>query len=282
MRSVGRGFSNAYLQPPQATVNGDAPAASTDDVNKEGAKSDMGGIMIQQPTRQTDAPSNNKMPARFANQSGGLTTLSGGSIDSDLSKIMNTLNANKGDDQFDPVRQKIADYQQQLADQKKMNAYSALAQAGFGMAASPSPYAAQAIGEGGLTGLKAYDALQQQNNADQQTGLGLQERLGESEESRQQNRLQTAATMYDALSRNRMMAPYYEARANNYGGQGNDRNITALVAASKAWDADPRNFGKPFPYQSQLDAAMSTMGNSYGNMANQPNQANQPDPLGIR
>lgn len=76
-----------------------------------------------------------------------------------------------------PTAPQVASAQPQPASQPQGvqppasgNPWTALMAAGFGMAASPSPFLGEAIGQGGLRGLQAYDQSTQEAQRQQQQG----------------------------------------------------------------------------------------------------------------
>ena len=88
---------------------------------------------------------------------------------------------------FDALMKNIED---QAAEAKKsgdMNKYLALMQAGFGMMASTSPYAAAGIGQGAMTGIGTYAGLQKETQAQERAltsaRLGLAKAKASQEEA---------------------------------------------------------------------------------------------------
>jgi hypothetical protein len=209
LRSVGHFFDpNAIDAPPPSPAAPPSPesVAAGQAGAVIGGPTGLSAPMPAPPQRgaQAGAASNNKatQPRQPTNQDGN----------SDFLSILRTLQENRGPDYFSGYAKQLQDYKDQLAAQRKQNAWQGLAAMGFGMAASPSPYFAQAVGQGGLAGLKEYSDLQKQQQTGELAQLGLGEKLGANEEAREQTRLGTAATMYDAQQRAKELGILYGQR----------------------------------------------------------------------
>lgn len=64
-----------------------------------------------------------------------------------------------------PFREQFAAERERLKKGEEQNKWQAIMQLGLGMLASRSPYALQALGEGGIQGLQMYQAAQQRDDA---------------------------------------------------------------------------------------------------------------------
>lgn len=161
-----------------------------------------------------------------------------------------------------PIKERLAQYEQEAADQKKYAIPDALVQAGLGMMAGKSQYALQNIGEGGAAGLAALRESRKLDRAAQDKLLAAQSDMAKSRIALEKGDEQTAAALANqgrqeqqAAAQFNLLGQYYAgsnaaqmaqanaamARANAVGGAGSsDKHLAVLTRVRGLLNQDPQ------------------------------------------
>lgn len=107
----------------------------------------------------------------------------GGVYSESYGRIMDRLGGNA--DPYEGIKAKLAELEQTAGEEEDNALSMALIRAGLATAASDSPYVFQALGQGGIEGLNAYEEQQQRTKEDALRRLSLGAEVSSAEEARQ-------------------------------------------------------------------------------------------------
>lgn len=156
---------------------------------------------------------------------------------------------------FDALMKNIEDQAAEAKRQGDQNKYLALMQAGFGMMASQSPYAATGIGQGAMTGLGTYAGLEKGRREDERSLMAA--RLGLAKAKAAQEEAEATREATKEYRTNVLEQRKTEAAAREIATAKDDYRQTVAMIESNLLKKYPLGASDP-KYQAELQTALSS------------------------
>ncbi len=133
-----------------------------------------------------------------------------------------------------PIKDRLAQYEKEAADQKRYAIPDALVQAGLGMMAGKSQYALQNIGEGGAAGLAALRESRKLDRAAQDKLLQANADMAKSRIALEKGDEQTAASLANQARQEQQAGAQFKLLGQHYANQDRASQLQAQAYLARA------------------------------------------------